>query len=116
MFDVGFFELVLIFVIALLILGPERLPKVARSVGNWVGRAKGMFDNFRYELERESNNEDMRRKFKAHLEQLGIDEKSLSGEHPQPLNTSEENSIAPPKTSSTEAESQSNSQDTNKPS
>ena len=86
MFDVGFFELVLVFVMALLILGPERLPKVARSVGHWMGKARASFNNLRYELEREAMNEEMRRKFSKQLEELGIDEDSLSG-NPQVRNT-----------------------------
>ncbi len=53
MFDVGFPELVLIFVIALLVLGPQRLPKVAAEVGKWVGRARRTAMQLRRQLERE---------------------------------------------------------------
>ncbi len=59
MFDVGFSELVLIFVLALLVLGPERLPKVARTVGRWLGRARQMARSMQYELERELDMKDM---------------------------------------------------------
>jgi sec-independent protein translocase protein TatB len=40
MFDIGFWELGLIAVVALLVIGPERLPGVARNVGMWVGKAR----------------------------------------------------------------------------
>ena len=53
MFDVGFFELIVIFVIGLLVLGPERLPRVAARVGNWVGQARRMTRNLKYQLEDE---------------------------------------------------------------
>lgn len=53
MFDVGFPELVLIFVIALLVLGPQRLPKVAAEIGKWVGRARRTAMQLRRQLERE---------------------------------------------------------------
>ncbi len=53
MFDVGFSELVLLFVIGLLILGPERLPKVASQIGRWVGRARRTANQLRHQLERE---------------------------------------------------------------
>jgi len=42
MFDVGFWELIILFGLGLIILGPERLPKVAMQVGNWVGQARRM--------------------------------------------------------------------------
>jgi len=42
MFDVGFWELVILFGLGLVILGPERLPKVAMQVGNWAGQARRM--------------------------------------------------------------------------
>jgi sec-independent protein translocase protein TatB len=53
MFDVGFSELVLLFVIGLLILGPERLPRVASQIGRWVGRARRTATQLRMQLERE---------------------------------------------------------------
>jgi sec-independent protein translocase protein TatB len=53
MFDVGFPELVLIFVIALLVLGPQKLPKVAAEIGKWVGRARRTATQLRRQLERE---------------------------------------------------------------
>lgn len=55
MFDVSFPEMVIVFVVALLVLGPERLPRVARTAGQWVGRARSMFTRLRSELEREAN-------------------------------------------------------------
>jgi sec-independent protein translocase protein TatB len=74
MFDVGFFELVVIFVIGLMILGPERLPKVVRSIGHWSGRARATLNNLKYEFEREAHNEDMKERFKQQLQELGLDE------------------------------------------
>lgn len=53
MFDVGFFELLIIFVIGLLVLGPERLPRVASKIGNWVGQARRMTRNLKYQLDDE---------------------------------------------------------------
>ncbi|HVY65811.1 MAG TPA: Sec-independent protein translocase protein TatB [Gammaproteobacteria bacterium] len=53
MFDVGFPELVLIFIIGLLVLGPQRLPKVAAEIGKWVGRARRTATELRRQLERE---------------------------------------------------------------
>jgi sec-independent protein translocase protein TatB len=46
-------ELFLLFVVALLVLGPERLPEVAHRVGRWVGRARRMAEELRRQLERE---------------------------------------------------------------
>ncbi len=54
MFDFSFAELLLCFVIALVVLGPERLPKVARTVGRWAGQARGYLRNLSAELDRES--------------------------------------------------------------
>ncbi|MGI9291073.1 MAG: Sec-independent protein translocase protein TatB [Gammaproteobacteria bacterium] len=55
MFDIGFWELVLLFGLGLMVLGPERLPQVAAKVGRWAGQARNMARNlsnqFREELE-----------------------------------------------------------------
>jgi sec-independent protein translocase protein TatB len=66
MFDVGFSELVLLFIIGLLILGPERLPRVASQLGRWVGRARRTANQLRMQLEREMTmNEIMEKQRKA---------------------------------------------------
>lgn len=57
MLDFGFSEILLTSAIALVVLGPERLPKVARQVGNWVGRARVMARQLTEQLEREVNAE-----------------------------------------------------------
>jgi len=53
MFDMGFLELLLIGIIALIVLGPERLPKAARTVGLWIGKAKQGFESIKTEIDRE---------------------------------------------------------------
>ena len=61
MFEVGFSELLLIFALALIVLGPEKLPKLAQQVGRWVGRARAMARQFREQLEEEATS--LERKF-----------------------------------------------------
>ncbi len=53
MFEVGFTEIVLILAIALLVLGPARLPKLAADLGRWAGRARAMARQLRTQLEQE---------------------------------------------------------------
>jgi sec-independent protein translocase protein TatB len=59
--DIGFGEIVLIFGLALVVLGPEKLPRVAAQVGRWIGRARGMARQFREQLEEEVNLEEARK-------------------------------------------------------
>lgn len=54
MFDIGFSKILVIFGLALVVLGPEKLPRVAATVGRWVGRARVMARQFRDQLEQES--------------------------------------------------------------
>jgi len=54
MFDIGFSKIIVIFGLALVVLGPEKLPRVAATIGRWVGRARVMARQFRDQLEQES--------------------------------------------------------------
>ncbi len=59
MFDVGFQELILIGVVALIVIGPERLPKAARIAGMWLGRARRTLANVKHEIDREMKTEEL---------------------------------------------------------
>lgn len=61
MFDIGFSELLLIGVVALIVLGPERLPKAARLTGLWIRRARAQWYSVKSELERDLAAEELRR-------------------------------------------------------
>ena len=64
MFDIGFGEIFLIAVVALLVLGPERLPKAARFAGLWVRRARAQWYSVKAELENELADDELRRSLK----------------------------------------------------
>ena len=53
MFDIGFWELTIIGVVALLVIGPERLPRVARTAGLWLGRARRFVSSVKADIDRE---------------------------------------------------------------
>lgn len=61
MFDVGFFELLLISVVALLVIGPERLPKVARTAGLWIGRGRRMLSSVKADIAKELKADELKR-------------------------------------------------------
>lgn len=70
MLDFSFTELLLCLVIALVVLGPERLPVVARTVGRWAGQAKGYLRNLTAELDRETRASDLRKQLEEAQRQL----------------------------------------------
>ena len=61
MFDIGFSELLVIAVVALLVLGPERLPKAARFAGLWVRKARAQWYSVKSEFEREMATDELKR-------------------------------------------------------
>lgn len=61
MFDIGFSELVVIALVALVVLGPERLPRAARFAGLWVRRARAHWYSVKSELEQELAADELRR-------------------------------------------------------
>lgn len=63
MFDIGWFELFFVIVVAVIVVGPKDLPKMMRTIGRWTGRARAMADQFRRSFEdmaRQSELEEMR--------------------------------------------------------
>lgn len=64
MFDVGFWELTLLGLIALIVVGPERLPGLAYRAGLWVRRAKDLLQSTRDDIEREIRIEELRKQFR----------------------------------------------------
>ncbi len=76
MFDVGFAELLVVGLVALLVLGPERLPVAARMAGLWIGRLKRSFSKLKAEVEREIGADEIRRQL--HNERILEMERELS--------------------------------------
>lgn len=71
MFDIGFWELTTIAIIALLVIGPDKLPGVARTAGKWVGRARRFVGDVKTDIDRELKQEELR---KAIADDVGLDE------------------------------------------
>lgn len=72
MFDIGLLELLLIGVVGLLVIGPERLPAVARNVGRWVGRVRHFISNVKDDIDREIRAEELKKAIEnnADLEEI----------------------------------------------
>lgn len=66
----SFWELALIAIIALIVLGPERLPKAARTIGLWVGKAKHGFDSIKNEIDRELKVKELQEQLLAQKQQI----------------------------------------------
>lgn len=72
MFDIGFGKLALIGVVALLVLGPERLPRVARTAGALIRRARNSWASVRTEIERELATDDIKRSIREATQAMDI--------------------------------------------
>ena len=60
MFDIGFSEMVVLAVVALVVLGPERLPKVSRQVGQWMGKLRRYVDDVKSDINRQMELSELR--------------------------------------------------------
>lgn len=70
MFDIGFWELLLIVIVALVVVGPERLPKLVRVTGLWVGKANASLRAVRSEISRELRAEELKQTLNKPLEDI----------------------------------------------
>lgn len=85
MFDIAPTELLIVAIVALVVIGPKDLPRVMRTVGHWVGRARGMARHFRSGLDtmmREAELEEMERKWKAENERIMRDYPAIAPPEP----------------------------------
>lgn len=81
MFDIGFFELVLLGIVGLLVLGPERLPHAIRMGSAYIGKFRRAVLNVREEFEREVNIHEMQQRIKKQVDESGIQEAAQSLQH-----------------------------------
>ena len=102
MFDIGFTEILFIMVITLLVVGPERLPRIARAAGLWVGKLRGFVSSVKADVDKELATEELKKVLQKQasspeLEEL-IDTVSgnplQSGEHSAPADANKKHAVA----------------------
>ena len=74
MFDIGFWELLLIFIVTLLVVGPERLPGLARAAGLWMGKARSFVRNVKADIDHQLATEELQRTLKQQANMPELDE------------------------------------------
>lgn len=70
MFDIGFWELMIISIVALLVVGPERLPKLAYTAGKWLGKGRSMLSAVKAEINKEMKAEELKQILDKQKQQL----------------------------------------------
>ncbi|WP_347988273.1 Sec-independent protein translocase protein TatB [Methylomonas sp. AM2-LC] len=74
MFDVGFSEIVMVGLVALLVIGPEKLPKAARIAGFWIGKTRSTIATVKAEIQHELHAEEMRQMLKQQIANQSLQE------------------------------------------
>lgn len=72
MFDIGFWELTIIAIVALVVIGPERLPGVARTVGLWFGKARGFITSVKADIDKELQADELKKMLDRHAQSSGL--------------------------------------------
>ena len=115
MFDIGGLELLLIAVVALLVIGPERLPETLRTIGLWLGRLRRSFTSVKAEIEKEIGMDEVKRQLhnEAVMEEMqrierevkhSVDGNPLPPEHPSHVDAEvDANNIDPGQAAQTSA-------------
>ena len=83
MFDIGFPELMLVALVGLLVIGPERLPEALRTLGLWLGRMRRSFLSVKAEIEKEIGMDEVRKQLhnEAVMEEMKRIEREGEGDH-----------------------------------
>ena len=80
MFDIGFAELILIGVVALLVIGPERLPETIRTASLWLNRIRRGFNDIKREVQQELHNDSVMQELRKTSQQLKTDTDAIGHE------------------------------------
>ncbi|MCW8847779.1 MAG: Sec-independent protein translocase protein TatB [Sedimenticola sp.] len=70
MFDIGFWELAIIALVALVVVGPERLPKLAYTAGKWMGKGRKMLSQVKAEIDKEMKAEELKQILEEQKKQM----------------------------------------------
>ena len=92
MFDIGATELLLVAIIGLVVVGPERLPRLARTIGLWVKKLRGQVSSIQRDINRELELEDLKRQLEARGGGLKMED--ITGEDPLGLSQTSTNTQA----------------------
>lgn len=76
MFEIGIWELVMVGVVALLVVGPERLPGLARTAGLWLGKARRMLAEVKAEVDKELQLDELKQSLRQQVDQNGLNDLS----------------------------------------
>lgn len=98
MFDIGFFELVLVAVVALLVVGPERLPGLVRSTGYWMGRIRHFISSANEEIQREIHNAEILRREAEEKARQALLEQAPGKQDDAPAAVPPDDNTKPPQT------------------
>ena len=85
MFDIGFAELIIIGVVALIVIGPERLPGAVRTASAWLNRFRRGFNEIKQEVQQELHNDEIMRDLRESRDQLRRETESLRQDLSKPL-------------------------------
>lgn len=80
MFDIGFWEMALVALVSLIVIGPERLPKAARIAGYWIGKSRSMVASMKAEIKAELQAEEMRQILKEQTDLTELHQAMEEGE------------------------------------
>lgn len=98
MFDIGFTELVLLGIIGLVVIGPQKLPHTIRMISAYTGRIKRTVNDLKHELEQEVDAQELRQRIQQEMQQSGLQELKQDIEISAQQITQESTSLLNPKT------------------
>ena len=115
MFDIGFAELLIIGIVGLLVIGPERLPGTIRTVSVWVNKFRRSFNDIRDEVRQELHNDEIMQELKKTGEQLKEDVTSASDQLNEIVDDASTISATATQTSADQGDDDSSAADKEKP-